>query len=141
MHVVRSAGDSSAHAASLAGAFPLIDTSGTATIDAMCAILLSQRADALVALSSPLAVTYVVMECLVAERCGKRYAQEGKHAPGKTHTTLACSGQVETLGGARRGRQAHPSQGPHSPRFAWLESSRLRRDDRFCRPFVACVPS
>ena len=35
----------------------------------------------------------------------------------------------------------HPSQCANRAIFAWPEFSPLRRGYRFCRPFVACVPS
>src|SRR5256885_15870332 len=37
--------------------------------------------------------------------------------------------------------KGQPSQGPYSSIFAWLKFSLLRHGYRFCRSFVACVPS
>jgi cell division protease FtsH len=44
-------------------------------------------------------------------------------------------------GGLGGGLMGHPSQYSNRTIFAWPEFSPLRRGYRFCRPFVACVPS
>jgi hypothetical protein len=58
------------------------------------------------------------------------------------HEVLAAEGyEVERSCGVPGGAEAHPSQCANRSIFAWPEFSPLRRGDRFCRPFVACVPS
>ena len=50
------------------------------------------------------------------------------------------SREIATVG-ALSSLEGHPSQCANRSIFAWPEFSPLRRGYRFCRPFVACVPS